>query len=59
MRKTGEGFSSGMDESTADVIDIHGTDSETMETIIKYVYSAKIELATTNVQNLVQVCAQP
>ena len=44
-----------MDESTAEVVEIHGADSVTMETIIKYMYSAKIELDTTNVQNLVQV----
>ncbi len=45
-----------MDEATSDLIEIKGTDSETMETIIKYMYSAKIELNTTNVQNLVQAC---
>ena len=47
--------SSGMDECTADVVEIHGTDPATMEIIIKYMYSSKIELDTTNVQNLVQV----
>ncbi len=46
--------SSGMDESTADVVEIHGTDPTTIEIIIRYVYSAKIELDTKNVQNLVQ-----
>ena len=44
-----------MDESTADVVEIHGTDPATMEIIVKYMYSSKIELDTTNVQNLVQV----
>ena len=47
--------SSGMDECTADVVEIHGTDPVTMQIIIKYMYSSKIELDTTNVQNLVQV----
>ncbi len=44
-----------MDESRADVVEIHGTDPATMEIIIKYIYSAKIELDTCNVQSLVQV----
>ena len=44
-----------MDESTAEVVEIHGTDPATMEIIVKYMYSSKIELDTTNVQNLIQV----
>ena len=48
-------FSSGLEEASSKVIEIKGTDAETLSTLIQYIYSAEIQITTENVQNLVQV----
>ena len=51
-------FKSGLKESQSDMIEIQSTDATTLKLIIDYIYTAKIDITTDNVQNLVQVCDQ-
>ncbi len=47
-----------MEESTSEIVEIKGTDSETLAAIIHYIYTAEIQITTANVQNLIQACEQ-
>ena len=51
-------FTSGLEESSSDVIEIKSTNAATLRIIIDYIYSSEIDITTENVQNLVQVCDQ-
>ena len=52
-------FTSGLEEATSGVIEIKGTDSETMSALLEYIYSADIQITTDNVESLVQVRRPP
>lgn len=48
-------FTSGLAEANSGVIDIQGTDGDTMTSLLQYIYSSNIQITTDNVQSLVQV----
>ncbi|KAK2142576.1 hypothetical protein LSH36_938g00001 [Paralvinella palmiformis] len=49
-------FTSGLEESCADVVEIGGVDGTTLATIVDYIYSSDVDITPDNVQDLIQAC---
>ena len=49
-------YRSGMKEANSNIVELIGTDSATLEAIVRYIYSAHIVITTENVQSLIEAC---